>query len=213
MLVNENNDVSQDETQVLHPSSRSLFRFWEQIRAEQSAPRRDQLDLGRIRTLVPNLFIATFDQRAGLYRWRLAGTGICRLLKREVTGENLLAQWDGFDTDVASRYLGGVIRGLQPCLIRFRLQTDLHQMLGAELVGLPLVAADGTSIHVFGGVFPFRDPDLLGYASIDRIEMSGARSIWTEHLPGDQLLAQTQIAPEAPIRNFHVIPGGRSPSN
>ena len=194
MLVNENGGTNQDNSPVLHPSSRALFRFWEQMRAEQAAPRRDQLDLSRIKPLVPNLFIAALDLPSATYRWRLAGTAVCDMLCHEVTGGNLLADWDGFDANVAARYLGNVVHALQPCLIRTRMQTDLNQMLGAELVGLPLQSADGSAVHVFGGIFPFREPASMGYGRILRLELSAARSIWTEHLPGDQLLAQT-VAP------------------
>ena len=213
MLVNENGGTNQDDSPVLHPSSRALFRFWEQMRAEQAAPRRDQLDLSRIKPLVPNLFIAAHDPSTATYRWRLAGTALCEMMCHEVTGGNLLADWDRFDANVAARYLGKVIHALQPCLIRTRMQTDLNQMLGAELVGLPLQSAAGNSVHVFGGIFPFRSPASMGYSRILRLELSGARTIWTEHLPGDQLLAQTLAPAAAPFRNFHVIPGGRTHSH
>lgn len=214
MLVNEDDGTSQAEIPMLHPSSRILFRFWEKIRAEQSAPRRDQLDLAQIKQIVPDLFIAARDRTSDSFRWRLAGTNVCEIMKQEVTGADVFARWNRFDRDIAARYLGGVDGALQPCLIRFKLHTDLNQVLGAELVGFPILAADGSSIHVFGGIFPFRDPIALGHSGIRHIEMSGARSIWTEHLPGDQLLAQTQEAPQGtPVRNFHIIPGGRRGSH
>lgn len=211
MLVNEQNTRSQDESQILHPSSRALFRFWEQSRAERSAPRRAELDLTRIRPLVPDLLIAEYDTRRAIFRWRLAGTNICELYRHEVTGSNMLKGWDSFETDVASRFLGAVIGSQQPCLIRFRLHTDINQIIGAELIGLPMLAADDSTVHILGGLFPFRDVWSMGYGRITGIELSGARSIWTEHLPGDQLLAQTAPQPSnRGFRGLHVIPGGRA---
>ena len=82
------------------------------------------------------------------------------------------------------------------------MQTDLNQMLGAELVGLPLQSADGSAVHVFGGIFPFRDPASMGYGRILRLELSAARSIWTEHLPGDQLLAQNSRSSGGAVPQF-----------
>ncbi|MCB1377547.1 MAG: PAS domain-containing protein [Alphaproteobacteria bacterium] len=211
MLVNEPTPASQDDSAILHPSSRTIFRFWEQMRAERSAPRRTELDLTRIRTLVPDLLIAEREPRSGTFRWRLAGTNICELYRHEVTGGNMLAGWDSFETDIVSRFLNAVIQNQQPCLIRFRLRTDLDQVIGAEFIGLPLLAADNQTVHIFGGVFPFRDITSLGYGRIVAMELAGARSIWTEHLPGDQLLSQTATnAVHRPYRSFEVIPGGRN---
>lgn len=210
MLVNEDTPALDDGSPILHPSSRALFRFWEQMRAENSAPRRDELDLTRVKRLVPHLLIAAYDRANGTYRYRLAGTGVCEIFRREVTGQDMLADWDSFETNVAIRFLSGVVHNQQPCLIRFRMLTDLGQTIGAELVGLPILAMDG-AIHVFGGLFPFRDVNTLGYSRITNIELSGARSIWTEHLPGDALAAQSgDIGLSAPYRGLRVIAGGRT---
>lgn len=213
MLVNEQLAASQADSSILHPSSRSLFRFWEASRAEKAAPTRENLDLRTIRNLIPYLLIAEFHERTGTYRLRLAGTGVCELYRREMTGSDFLMGWDSFEASVMSRFLGAVVRNHQPCLLRFRLTTDLGEVIGAEMVGLPLLAGDGRSIHVFGGIFPFREIQSLAYASIVRAELSGARSIWTEHLPGDQLLSQIQAAGGSlPFRPFQVIAGGRGHS-
>lgn len=210
MLVNEQLAASQADSSILHPASRGLFRFWEASRAEKAAPARTGLDLRMIRDLIPQLFIAALEEPTGTYRLRLAGTGVCDLFRRELTGGDFLMGWDSFEASVISRFLGAVVRNHQPCLLRFRLTTDLGDEIGAEMLGLPLLAGDATSIHVFGGIFPFRDLESLPYSRICRSELSGARSIWTEHLPGDQLLSQTQEAGGShPFRPFQVIAGGR----
>lgn len=210
MLVNESHSATHDESAILHPSSRALFRFWEQMRAEHAAPRRDQLDLTRIKPLVPNLMIAAYDHAAGTYRWRLAGSGICEIYRQELTGLNLLWGWDSFETNVVMRFLAGVVHHQQPCLIRYRLMTDLGQTIGAELIGLPILASDGHTVHVFGGVFPFREIASLGYSGISMIELSGARSIWTEKLPASAAATpDSDIGVSTSYLGLRVIPGGR----
>ena len=210
MLVNEQQAASQGDSTILHPSSRSLFRFWEASRAEQAAPRRTDLDLQQVRLLVPDMLIAERDGKTGSYRLRLAGTGVCELYRREMTGCNFLSGWDSFEAGIIARFLGGVVRNHQPCVLRFRLTTDLGQLIGAEMIGLPLLAADLRTIHVLGGLFAFRDIQNLGHGAIAGAELSGARSIWTEHLPGDQLLAQANESPgHRPFRLYQVISGGR----
>ena len=206
MLVSDEMFESQGETHILHPASRSLFRFWDAIRAERSAPSRSELDLGKIRTLIPSLFIAEYATTARMYRWRLAGTAICELYCRELTGTDMLAGWDGFETDIITRYLNATMNNRQPSVLRFRLQTDRQQMIGAELMAFPLLAADGITTHIFGGLFPFRETWSLGYTEITHFELSAARSVWTENLP---TIAPEPVGAVKPKHNFHVIFGGR----
>lgn len=209
MLVSDDYNPSQAESQILHPSSRTLFRFWEKMRGGNASPRRDELDLREIRHLVPHIFIAEFAPRTQTFKWRLAGTGVCEIYRQELTGTSMLRGWDAFETDVISRFLSSTVNELQPCLLRFRFHTDRNQILGAELAGFPMTAADGTSIHILGGLFPFREAWTLGYSALTHFELAGARSIWTEHLPSDvKLPAPSAAAP----KRFHVIPGGRADS-
>lgn len=209
MLATEQDLPAADEVSILHPSSRTLFRFWETMRGANAAPRRADLDLKQIHALVPNLLVAELEERTLAYRWRLAGTGICELYQRELTGTGLLEGWDAFETGVISRYLDGVVRNLQPCLLRFRFRTNLDQEIGAEMIGLPLLATDGRTIHILGGIFPFREIWSLAYSRITGMQLSAARSIWTEHLPGDELLSQAgETADNRPFRPFQVITGG-----
>lgn len=207
MLVNDEKTLSQDETTILHPSSRMLFRFWETMRGGSPAPRRDALDLRQIRPLVPHLFIGEYATKARVFRWRLAGTGICELYRREVTGTNMLAGWDAFESDTISRFLSSTLNAKQPAVLRFRMQTDHDQVVGAELAAFPMLAVDGITSHLMGGLFPFRETASLDYTAITGFELSAARLVWTENLPEPPL--QEHSADKA-RRNFHVISGGLS---
>lgn len=209
MLVNEQPDACQGESQILHPGSRALFRYWEGIRGEESAPRRDQIDLKQIRNLVPGLAIIERTSGISRYRWRLAGSEICEIFRHEVTGRPVLEGWNPFERDVIARLLDGAVDHRQPCILRFRLHSDHGQLIGTEMIGLPLRAADG-SIHVFGGMFAFRDIHPISYTGIVAMELSGARAIWTEHLPGDQRInVQFREPATRPFRPFQVFAGGR----
>ena len=210
MLVNDQPETSQVNSQILHPGSRDLFRFWDAMRAETAAPRRRGLDLNQIRDIVPNLVILERDSARDGYRYRLAGTGICNLYRRELTGRGAMEGWDAFERDTIRRFFDGVVDTLQPCVLRFRLHTDHSQLIGAELIGLPLQAIAG-GIHILGGIFVFQDTENLAYSAITGLEISAARSIWTEHLPGDRLVSQlSEPATGRPFRSFKVIPGGRT---
>jgi hypothetical protein len=202
MVVTGQIDASQAESQILHPSSRALFRFWETMRAERAAPHRAQLDLKQLSELLPDLFILERDRPRHSYRWRLAGTRICELYRRELTGSDIFAGWDSFERETIRRLLDGVAGRLQPAVMRIRLYTSLGQTIGAEVIALPLRPRSGAGIQVFGGLFPFRNISGLGYDAITVQEMASARVIWTEPLPGDSLISGT-----ASFRPFQVITG------
>jgi hypothetical protein len=210
MLVNDIPQSEDAQAHILHPGSRALFRYWEKIRAERAAPNRDDLDLTQIRYLVPNLVMLERDNIRLSYKWRLAGTRTCELYRRELTGTDALMGWDKFESQAIKRLFDGVVTSLQPCLIRFRLNTTLNQTIGAELIGLPLQARKDVRIHILGGIFPFREIDNLGYDGIASLELSGARTIWTEHLPGDRLVAGLRDPQDpAEFAPFQIIQGGR----
>ena len=116
--------------------------------------------------------------------------------------------WDSFERDTIKKLLDTVVTSLQPCLIRFRLTTSTDQVIGAEMIGLPLHARNGSRFHVFGGIFPFRDAASIGYDGIKQMELSGARTIWTDHLPGDKLLAGMPNSSKA-MAGLRLIQGGR----
>ena len=161
MWVNEEARPSQAET--IHPLSRLLFRAWEAMRGGRSAPSRNDLDLKQMRKLVPSLFIAEHCAATQGFRWRLAGTAICALLGREVTGSDVVDGLDEFEGNVIRRFLSGVSGTHQPALLRLRFTTDRGQHIMAEMAAFPLMAADGTATHVLGGLFTFPDPDLKHY--------------------------------------------------
>ena len=206
MLVNGNKDASQAYPQILHPGTRALFRFWEKIRGENAAPRRDDLDLRQISAIVPNLLMLDRDNLLQTYKWRLSGSETSLLYRKPLTYTDALAGWSSFERDTLNQRFDAVVTSLQPCLIRYHLTTDTEQVIGAELLGLPIQARNGMRFHIFGGVFPFRDISAMGYGAITHLELSGARTIWTEPLPGDTLLASR---PRYPAGGLRVIKGGR----
>ena len=208
MLVNDSKDASQAYAHIRHPGTRALFSFWEKIRGEKAAPGRDDLDLRQISPIVPNLLILERDHLHQSYKWRLAGSEICQFYRQKLTSTNALAGWGGFERNTLKQLFDTVVTGLQPCLVRFQLSTDLGQVIGAELLGLPILAKNGTRFHVFGGIFPLRDISQLGYDSVTGLELSAARSIWTEPLPGDRLVAGLD-SPRITSPGLTLIRGGR----
>jgi hypothetical protein len=209
MVVNDVKDLSQVDSQILHPGTRSLYRYWETIRAENSAPQRHALDLKVLKTLIPNLVMIERDHLRKSFKWRLAGAAACDMYREPLTGTDALARWDTFERSTVQTLYSNVVTGLQPCLLRFRLTTDRGNVIGAEQIGLPLLAKNDAQIHIFGGIFSFDDMREMRHETITRVELFGARMIWTEHLPGDELVARLQRNQGKPSR-LSLIRGGKA---
>lgn len=181
-----------------------LLRYWEALRGNRPAPERRDLDLKQLRHLVPYLFIAERLGPAGGFVWRLAGTGLCELYGRELTGSDLLSGWDELERSIIQRFLTGVTALHKKALLRFTLLTDRGQQIGAEMLALPLTAADGVTTHVLGGLFPSAPHDIRHYDSLAPLEVTFARFLEAESAEAPQQVeAATQVR-----RKFRVISGG-----
>jgi hypothetical protein len=198
MWVSEEQTASQAES--AHPYSGMLLRAFEKMRGERSAPQREDLDLKQIRKLVPSLFIAEHCASSGDFRWRLAGTAVCVLMGHEVTGSGVAEGWDKIEGNTIRRFLAGVCGTHKPGLLRMRFMTDRGQWIVAEMTAVPLMAADGLSTHVLGGLFTFPDPGLKHFDEVTGRELVQASASSGERPAG--------LATEN--RRFRVITGGRS---
>lgn len=194
--------TSQEET-LLKAPGRMLWRYWEGLRAGRSAPERRDLDLKHLRHLVPYLFIAERLRPQGGYVWRLAGTGLCDLHRRELTGADLLAGWEAFERSVILRFLSGVTTSHQKAVLRLTYETDRGQQIGAEMLALPLIAADGVTTHVLGGLFPASQHDIRHYETLTPLEVAFARFLNAEAASMLPLGEATQAR-----HKFQVISGG-----
>lgn len=206
MLVTDIHELSAAETHILHPGTRALYRHWEGIRAEKAAPSKLDLNLKQISALMPNLIMLERDRPGQSYNWRLAGTLTCQLFKKELTGSDALTDWEDFERTTITKLFDGVVTNLQPCVIRMRLTTTEGQIIAAEMIGLPIQVQNQSRIDIFGGIFTFKELSTYSYTGIAGFELTSARTIWTEPLPGDKLVAS--LNGSVPKRNFKVIEGG-----
>ena len=73
----------------------------------------------------------------------------------------------------------------------------------AAMAAFPLIAADGRSTHVFGGLFAFDDPALKEYDAITGFEL-----VATRFAPSETMAMLGTEAPAQARRKFRVITGG-----
>jgi hypothetical protein len=195
------------DSQILHPGSRQLFRYWEMLRAERACPMRDEINLKAIEQIVPDLVVIERDHLRNGLKYRLAGTAVCALFNRNMTSTSVFEGWDHFETEVLSRHLQTTLNQQQPTVIRMRFTTNLGQVVGAELLALPVQLSGSSRMQIFAGLFPFQPAHTLAHAAITDRTISSARIIWTEHLVPMPLDASPRRQPT--LRHFEVIQGGR----
>ena len=207
MSMFNSSEVSQTGTQMLHPGSRKLFRYWEALRAERPCPERGDIDLRQIVEIMPNLLILEPGRSDQSWNYRLAGTEICALMNSSQTGQNALAGWDHFEKEVVANSLTISQDRKQPCLVRMRFVFDGAPVLAAEMVVLPVLENKTQHVQLLGGLFPLLNGRNFFPAPLLRRELVSARMIWTEHEAGDALLSQIGRKSSPMLR---VINGGLS---
>jgi hypothetical protein len=199
------------DSQILHPGSRHLFRQWEMLRAERACPTREDFDFGQLKTIMPDMVVIDRDYLRSSFKFRLAGTRVCALFNRNLTGGAVLDGWDSFESDLMSKHLMTVINQQQPAVVRMRLTTDRSQVVAAEMLALPVQMRDSHRIQVVGGLFPFRAASTLGHTGITARELVSARVIWTEHqIELARVAPQQNLRPPLDVtRKFTLIDGGK----
>jgi len=79
-----------------HQNTRALATYWETLRRGRIAPQRTDVSPSDLSALLPYLFILQkVDESHALFR--LAGTGLCDLYRREFRDQNFLSLWSGGD--------------------------------------------------------------------------------------------------------------------
>lgn len=197
---------------IMHPTSRTLFRFWEASRGEMAAAKKQELNLKRVAKILPSLGILEREVAKPVYKWRLAGTGICKLWGHEITGHDVLLGWPEFERQTMLAGFDMVVATLQPCIARFKAVTNLGSEIGVEFIGFPIQDTQSGAIQILTAIVPFRSPDWLGTQDLVNFEISSMRKIWTEALPTDSFgtSANVKLNKQGKMQPFlKVIDGGR----
>jgi hypothetical protein len=208
-MLQDNTVQDASDEQILHPGSRQLFRHWEMLRAERACPTREEFELSAVKGILPDMFIMDRDYLRSSFKFRLAGTRICTLFNRNLTGTNAIEGWDKFESEVLSRHLLIALNQKQPVVIRMRFTTERQQVVAAEMVALPVQMRNSHRTQLIGGLFPFRAAQSLGHTSITKQELASARVVWTEHIETEATIHHIQVnRQDAPV--LTLINGGRN---
>lgn len=159
---------------MLHAHSKALYTYWDSRRNGAAVPRRVDIAPGEIGNLLSRLFIL---QRADPdhHLFRLAGTGLCDLYRREFREQNFLSLWQGFDRDHMRALLEAAIRGPAPASALVEAATLDGAAITAEISLLPLNGSDGQTDRILGLFQPIDPVESLKRRPIVRQTLREAR--------------------------------------
>lgn len=159
-----------------HVSSRLLFDYWNEQRADQLTPERGDIEPGPIRGALSDTFILSFNPLTG-HTFRLAGTRVCALFGHEVKGQSFIDLWDkpkrrtllDLSRIVADESVGLVCGALG--------WTGEGYSVELELLLLPLRLRGRTHVRMIGVLAPLTVPYWLGSSPIVTIALGAHRFV------------------------------------
>lgn len=132
-----------------HENTRTLFQYWDDLRAGRIAPYRSEVDPRAIAPLLDSTFILE-HLRDGATRFRLAGTKFCDSFGMELRGMSALALWQGDCRTRMRSLLNRLVE--EPCIghVACAVETRGGLMFESEFLFLPLRGDTGELNRILG---------------------------------------------------------------
>ncbi len=203
-----------------HPETRKLYDYWNSLRLSRSAPLRSDINPREIKTLLPRLFILQRETERS-YRYRLAGTDLCRFFDGELRDRNFLADWQDNERASMVSLFQSITEEKSAAVLGVKANDGDYNECQMEYLLVP-VRLDGSSeVRIIGCVGIFEPCAWLGRTPIQHQEITGLRLLRPDEAPRflehrqDALCepaetVATASAPEGAERHGHlwVIDGG-----
>lgn len=198
-----------------------LYGYWNDVRGSRIAPRRLEIEPGRIADVLHETFILERAE-GSTYRFRLAGTRICDIFGSELRGANFLDGWNEDDRFEIGHALSDDARqGAVVCLEIEAFNKSRARSALFEAVLLPLVHLLPEPDRLLGSLTCLEAPPWLGEEKLSAKRLIRKEIIWPDGRPRafvDGLNRQAPFLPEirharlvrANRRQFRVYDGGRT---
>ncbi|MEX0838308.1 MAG: PAS domain-containing protein [Parvibaculum sp.] len=195
-----------------HKTTQALFDYWNAMRAGRPAPRRNEIEPGDMRAILPYVFILERKDR-DTYRFRLAGTGLCSVYGMEFRGHNMLSMWGDDCAETIKDALEDVTGNAGVTVVEYTAATTDGRETTFEMVLLPLTHEDGTLSRVLGAAVPVDRQSWVGDSLLARQWIDRLRRLDPERMPKREPAAQTAArrlaAEKPPVAVAHI--GKRMP--
>jgi hypothetical protein len=161
-----------------HPANRELFKYWNEQRGERLAPDRAEIEPSPIRTVLGDIFLLDFsvDETAP---FRLAGTRLCALFRRELRGENFFRLWLPSSQTAIRDLIVGMIEEKVGCVagVAAAASDDILAPVQLEMLLLPLAFHSRGRARAIGAMAPLASPYWLGAKTISPLTLGTVRHL------------------------------------
>ena len=182
-----------------HRNSLTLLTYWNARRQSEPAPRRTEIlpeDLGG---LLSHLFLLR-RMDSDHHIFQLAGTGLCRMHRREFQDQNFLSLWDGHDRIHMRALLEGALAVPGPARAVAEAVSLDSSVQEVEVTLLPLRGPEGVLDRVLGLYQPLGS-SAYGLRPVVRhrlaamypaCEPASSVPVYTDAEPGERALAANE---------------------
>jgi len=183
-----------------HTACRSLYGYWDRLRAGRPAPFRREVEPAEIGPILSDTFILEASSDT-TYSYRLAGTRVGACFGRELKGENWLDAWSPNDREALSTILRSVVCEGAGAAIEFTGANSRQQTAPLESLLLPLMNRGKGFTRILGTTVPLDEPYWLGAYPIVGLEITRLRLIWArDETAGSESGAISRLEASLPLR-------------
>ena len=159
-----------------HASSLDVFAHWNERRGRQPGPDRADIDPAAIRHSLGDVFMLSVDF-GGEFRFRLAGTRICALYRRELKNERFDSLWSEASRDQIRRLLSIIADEQIGAVAGATGITADGAAAELELLLLPMARQGHARIRALGVLAPIQVPFWIGVKALTQIELGSIRHL------------------------------------
>ncbi|MGE0566072.1 MAG: PAS domain-containing protein [Pseudolabrys sp.] len=159
-----------------HASSLDVFAHWNDRRGRNVAPFRADIDPGAIRHSLGDVFMLSVDF-GGEFRFRLAGTRICALFRRELKNEPFDKIWSEASRDQITRLMTIIAKDEVGAVAGVTGTTADNTAIELELLLLPMARQGHARLRALGVLAPIQVPFWIGVKALTQLELGSIRHL------------------------------------
>jgi hypothetical protein len=153
-----------------------LYAYWNRLRGARSAPERNDVDPGAIRSVLADTFVVDFDPPRG-FPFRIAGSRANALFLKELRGLSFLELWRGADRGELESILHCVADEAQAFLIGAEAGLPSLDTVDIEIILMPLRHHGLTHARILGGLAVHAAPSWMGLGGAGPIALTSLRAL------------------------------------